>query len=216
MILDIETARDWYPDDDPVHGFAHILRVLRMAEHLAGLEGADIEIVRAAALLHDAVDPNLAEQPAAEARLAHHLASAAFARRVLSTAAWPAARIQAVEHCIRAHRFRDDREPPATLEARILFDADKLDAIGAIGIARAVAYAARAGQPFFAPVSEQFRQSGQLLPGEPHSAYHEHIFKLDRIPDRLFTESARWIAAERQAFMRTFFERLSVELGKEL
>ena len=216
MTLDIQSAHEWYPDDDPVHGFAHILRVLRMAEHLAELEGADHEIVRAAALLHDSADPDLAVEPDGQARLAHHLASARFAQRFLSAEGWPADRINAVAHCIRAHRFRDDREPPATIEAQVLFDADKLDAIGAIGVARAVAYAARDGQPFFAPVSEQFRQTGQPEPGEAHSAYHEHIFKLDRIPDRLFTASARHIAAERQAFMRAFFERLESELQGDI
>lgn len=210
--MDINTARKWYPDDDPVHGFAHILRVLHMAEHLAALEGADLEIVEAAVLLHDATDPDEPEPHSESARLAHHLASARFARKVLNDAGWDEERIMAVEHCIRAHRFRDDREPPATLEARVLFDADKLDAIGAIGVARAVAYAARAGQPFFAPVSDQFRQTGTPEAGEPHSAYHEHIFKLDRIPQRLFTESARQIAAERQAFMRAFFDRLGAEM----
>ena len=53
-MIDIETARSWYPANDPVHGFDHILRVYRMAERLAIEEGADLDIVHAAALLHDA------------------------------------------------------------------------------------------------------------------------------------------------------------------
>jgi uncharacterized protein len=215
-VLDLETARAWYPTNDPVHGFSHILRVLKMAEHLAELEGADLEIVRAAALLHDAIDPDNSEQAEPNARRSHHLASALFARRILHAEGWSTERIAAVEHCIRSHRFRDDHEPPASLEAQVLFDADKLDAIGAIGVARAVAYAAQAGQPFFAPVSDLFSRTGQRMPGEPHSAYHEHIFKLDRIPGRLYCQSARQIAAERQAFMRAFFERISAEIAGEV
>ena len=204
---EISAAAAWYPSD-PVHGFEHVLRVLALAERLALEEGADLEIVRAAVLLHDAHDPELGLGE----REDHHHASAAFARRALQAEGWGEERIAAVEHCIRAHRFRDRREPPATLEAQVMFDADKLDAIGAIGVARAVAYAARAGQPFYAPVSAQFRRSGEAETGEPHSAYHEHIFKLDRIPERLFTAGARRIAAERQAVLRAFFERLGAEM----
>lgn len=209
---DIETARRWYPADDPVHGFDHVLRVLHMAERLARQEGADLELVRAAVLLHDAVDPNANKQSAAEARLEHHQASARFARQVLQSEGWPDERIAAVEHCIRAHRFRDDREQPQTLEAQVLFDADKLDAIGAIGVARAVAYAAAHNQPAYAEPSEQFRHTGRLQPDEPHSAYHELVFKLANLKDRMFTASARQVAEERHRYMLEFFERLKEEI----
>jgi uncharacterized protein len=70
-------------------------------------------------------------------------------------------RIAAVQHCIRAHRFRDDREPPQTLEAKILFDADKLDVLGAIGAARTIAYAVLDGQPVYAEPSPRFRSTFQ-------------------------------------------------------
>src|SRR3972149_6359381 len=140
----IETARAWYPDDDPVHGFDHVLRVYRMAEHLAQIEGADLEIVRAAALLHDAQGSATAGGDIG--RFNHQHASAEFARQVLETEGWPEEKIAAVQHCIRAHRFRDGSEPPRTLEAKILFDADKLDVLGAIGIVRVVAYAVIAGR----------------------------------------------------------------------
>ncbi len=129
----LEQARYWYTADDPVHGFDHILRVYRLAERLAGLEGADLEIVKAAVLLHDA-------SLETHVRGEHQVAGAEFARRVLEDEGWGEPRIQAVQHCIRAHRFRDDSEQPETIEAQVLFDADKLDAIGAIGVARAVAY----------------------------------------------------------------------------
>ena len=114
-------------------------------------------------------------------------------------------------HCIQAHRFRDDSQQPETLEAKVLFDADKLDAIGAIGVARAVAYAACHGMPAYFPVSEQFMESGILEEGEKHSAYHEYIFKLRKLRDRLYTETARKIGEERHQFMRIYFERLLAE-----
>ena len=200
----LQQAQAWYPGDDPVHGFDHILRVLCLAERLAALEGADLEVVRVAVLLHDA-------QESPTKRTDHHLASAEFARKVLQAEDWPEERIQAVQHCIRSHRFRDDREQPQSVEARVLFDADKLDAIGATGVARAIAYAIKAGMPFYAPASQRFQDTGVLEPDEPHSAYHEYLFKLEKIQARIYTTSGRALAAGRHAFMQSFFEQIQAE-----
>lgn len=200
----IEQARTWYPTNDPVHGFDHVMRVYTMAERLALDEGADLEIVRAAALLHDAY---------ADAwRADHHLNSTDFAGQILAQEGWPPDRIAAVQHCIRTHRFRDSSQPPLTLEAQILFDADKLDAIGAIGVARAIGYAVRAGQPPFAQPSPDFLETGHTGPDELHSAYHEYLFKLRKLQDRLYTPTARAIGIERHLAMEAFFERLAAEI----
>ena len=209
----IEQARTWYTDSDPVHDFDHILRVYRMAEHLASAEGADIEIVRAAALLHDASGSNLAD---AAKRATHHQASAEFAAEILSAEGWDARRIAAVQHCIRAHRFRDASEPPQTIEAQVLFDADKLDAIGAVGVARVIAYSARIPRPFYVQPSEQFLNTGEKAPGEPHSAYHEHLFKLLKIKERMFTKTGRQIAENRTRYLDDYFTRLIAEWNGEL
>jgi len=214
----IEQARAWYPSADPVHGFDHVLRVYAMAERLAQAEGADLEILHAAALLHDAVPPIDADQSSLEKdarRLNHHATSAEFAGQVLAAEGWPADRITAVQHAIRAHRFRDRSEQPQTIEAQVLFDADKLDAIGAIGAARAIAYAVQAGQPAYATPSQQFLETGRLEPGEPHSAYHEHVFKLSRLKQQLYTHSARKIAVERHRFLEGFFAQLAAEMSGE-
>ena len=218
----IEEARNWYPNDDPVHGFDHVLRVLAMADRLAREEAADLEIVRAAVLLHDAQPPSEVKSEAlpgdgagSAQRVNHHLTSAEFAGEVLAAEEWRAERIEAVQHCIRAHRFRDDRELPQTLEAKILFDADKLDAIGAIGAARAIAYAAQAGQPAFARPSAHFLETGQTEPDEPHSAYHEFIYKLRRLNERLYTTGARQTGEDRRRFLEAFFEQLAGEVAGE-
>jgi len=211
-MLTLERARAWYPEVDPVHGFDHIERVYRMAEKLAQLEGADLEIVHAAALLHDSrgSDPNSGE------RLSHHEASALFAGQVLLAEGWPLERIQAVQHCIRAHRYRGEKEnEPQTIEAKVLFDADKLDVLGAIGVARTIGYAVQAGQPIYAEPSEQFVMDGVKQPGEQHSSYHEYLFKLRKVKDRLFTASARQLASARDAFLTEFYEQLRAEINAE-
>jgi uncharacterized protein len=210
----LEQARAWYPDLDPVHGFDHVQRVYHMAERLAFSENADIQIVRAAALLHDAEGSATAGGDAG--RSSHQHASAEFAAQVLRAEGWADESIAAVEHCIRAHRYRDNSEPPKTLEAKILFDADKLDVIGAIGVARTIAFDVVVGQPFFAEPSELFMKTGQKEPGEPHSSYHEYLFKLGKIVDRLYTPTARALAQGRQRFLAEFFERLAAEYRGEL
>jgi uncharacterized protein len=209
-----EQASSWYPSGDPVHGLEHIQRVYRIAERIAQEEGADIEIVRAAALLHD-LDSSLTastSQANHNLRQQHQLTSAGLAGQILQTEGWSQERIAAVQHCIRSHRFRQQNEPPQTIEAKVLYDADKLDAIGATGFARAVAYAVQAKQPFYTRPSEQFSATGQSEPGEPHSAYHEYIFKLRNIEERLFTATARRLAQSRSRVMRTAFEQLAAEM----
>lgn len=203
----IEQARVWYDEADPVHGFDHVLRVLRMAEQIGAQLGADLEVLHAAALLHDAasahpIDPGGREK--------HEQHSANFAQQVLGDEGWEQKRINAVLHCIRSHRYRGS-EQPETLEARILFDADKLDVLGAFGIARTIGFAIQAGQPVFAAPSEQFMATGDEEPGEPHSAYHEYIFKLRNVRGRLHTAPAQKIADERIQLMDRFFNALAEE-----
>jgi uncharacterized protein len=213
-MLTIETARSWYTVSDPVHGFDHVMRVYRIAERIALAEGADLEIVRAAALLHDA--DGSATAGGDEGRLEHHQASAAFARKILEAEGWAEERIAAVEHCIRAHRFRDESEQPSTLEAKILYDSDKLDVIGAIGVARTIAFDVVVGQPIYAEPSQRFLKTGEKEPGEIHSSYHEYLFKLRKIKDRLHTPSARALAQGRHRFLEEFFERLPAEIQGDI
>ncbi|MEW6566664.1 MAG: HD domain-containing protein [Chloroflexota bacterium] len=206
----IDQARAWYDADDPVHGFDHVLRVLRLAEFLARELGADVEVVRAAALLHDASGAH----PGEGERAAHQEASADFAREVLLTEGWPEDRAQAVAECVRSHRFRSD-SPPASLEAKILFDADKLDVMGAFGAARTIGYALQAGEPLFAEPSARFLREGMPEAGEPHSAYHEYLFKLRRVRGRLQTEPARRLGERRHQVLTVFFEQLAAEARGE-
>ncbi|MDH3943923.1 MAG: HD domain-containing protein [Anaerolineae bacterium] len=207
----IEQARAWYQDADPIHDFDHVLRVHEMATRLAKEAGADVEIVQAAALLHDAQGSTPGVE---ELRANHHEASAAFAREALEAEGWPEERIAAVEHCIRAHRYRGG-ERPESVEAQVLFDADKLDVLGAIGAARTIGYAVLAGEPIYSEPSEQFKQTGEKVDGEPHSSYHEYLFKLRRVAGKLHTQAAKGIAKERETYLDEFYRRLGAEMRAE-
>jgi uncharacterized protein len=212
--ITLQTAHAWYSDTDPVHDFAHIERVYHMATRLALAEGADLEIVQTAALLHDAEGSAPGSDNTAS-RANHHLSSADFARAILEKESWPQDRLEAVLHCIRAHRFRSGREEPQTLEAKVLFDADKLDVLGAVGVARTIAYAVLDGQPVYAPVSDRFVRTGQKEPGEPHSSYHEFIFKLRKVKSRLYTTSAKKVARSRHQYLERYYKRLISEMNAE-
>jgi uncharacterized protein len=211
MMPNIKQAQAWYREADPVHDFSHVLRVYKMAERIAEAEGADLEIVRTAALLHDVQGSSPEGE---ETRADHHEKSAAFARQILLNEGWDEERILAVEHCIRAHRYRST-EQPQSLEAKTLFDADKLDVLGAIGAARTIAYAVMAGEPIFSEPSVKFLESGEKEFGEAHSSYHEYLFKLIKVQDRLYTTEGKRLATARHQFLVEFYDQLAAEVQGE-
>jgi uncharacterized protein len=201
-MITVEQARKLYVGNDAVHDFDHVLRVLALAEHLAEAEGADWEVVRTAALLHDAARSN-GDRMATD----HAHAGADLARELL--ASQPPEVVEAVAHAIAAHRFRTG-PVPATLEARVLHDADKLDAIGAIGVARAFAFGGHEGQRLWAEVPPGYKESQDSR--HEHTPVHEFELKLVKIRERLLTDSARALANERHAFMVAYFDRLEREV----
>lgn len=210
MPISVEQAREYYRDSDPTHDFDHVLRVVAMAGHLARLEGADLEVVRTAALLHDISrldDSSLLMQ--ADPQTDHAVLAARAVRQIL--AGEPPEFVDAVAHAIEAHRFRNNIEPQ-TLEARVLFDADKLDSIGAIGVARAFAYAGTLGNPLWGDVPEDYAPQAR---DKTHTPRHEFEMKLKRVKDRLYTASGRRIAEERHAFMVAFFDEMGEEVRGE-
>jgi uncharacterized protein len=203
-MITTDEVRSLYMGADAVHDFDHVLRVLALAERLAELEGADLEIVRAAALLHDVARGS---GPDAD----HALAGADIARQVL--AAQPRDKVEAVARAIAAHRFRTG-PAPQSIEAQVLHDADKLDAIGAIGVARAFAFGGQHGQRLWSEVPVGYAESEDSR--HQHTPVHEYHLKLVRIKDRLLTGSARRLAEKRHAFMVAFYERLELEVrGQE-
>ena len=189
-----------------MHDFDHVLRVLNLAERIARAENADPHILRAAVLLHD-VDRRQAEA----ADVDHAIVAARRAQEIL--AGHPSPRVKKVVQAIAAHRFRTEPEP-STLEAQVLYDADKLDAIGAVGVARAFAYGGAHDQRLWAPIEsvdlERWQAEGDDT--DVHTPVHEFVVKLSRIRNHLYTPTGRAIAEARHRFMVTFFERLEQEV----
>lgn len=200
-MIGIEEARQYYTDSDAAHDFDHVLRVLALAERIGQADGAAMEIVRTATLLHDVARAEEERTGACHARV-----GAERARQIL--AGHPADKVEAVAQAIASHRFRDE-VVPQTLEAKVLYDADKLDAIGAIGIARAYALAGKRGQRLWAGTPADSLAESQST---DHTPVHEFIFKLSQLKEALFTDTARQIAKERHRYMVEFFTRLEEEV----
>jgi len=210
-----EEAGRLYTENDTAHGFDHALRVWRLAMRIGAEEGADLEVVQAAALLHDTGRPIEQATGACHAQV-----SAATAREILNARSVPPERVEAVAAAIAQHRYRGIQRPES-LEARVLFDADKLDAMGAIGVARAFAVAGARGGRLWAEVpdhvAERRPEEGRddLKDGE-HTPAHEFRFKLARLQDGMLTPTGRRLAHERHRFMVAFFDRLEREVAGEL
>ena len=195
--LTVDDARTLYGAGDSAHDFDHVLRVMRMAVTLARAEGADETVVRLAALLHDL--------PTGGERDSHQESAADVAQALLLDRGLPAEQSANVAHCIRAHRWRRRDVPPQTLEARCLYDADKLDAMGATGVARAFAYAGAHGSRLWVESAERVQE----LPaphGRDYTPVHEYVFKLRHLLQSLHTPTARRLGEERHRAMHAFFE----------
>lgn len=204
-----EQAQSLYVSGDAAHDFDHVLRVTRMGVRIAAAEGADVEVVRLAALLHDAP---VAELALAERRKAHHLAAAQYAGELLASRGLEAQRVANVVHSIEAHRFRDRSVTPATLEARCLYDADKLDSIGAIGVGRAFAFGGAHGSRLWSEPWREAPPDSEKPQGTDYTPVHEFVYKLQRLQATLYTATGRSVAAERHRFMCLFFDQLDAEM----
>jgi len=189
------------------HDWEHTERVLSLCRHLGEKAGADLEILELAAALHDIGRP---EQDESQGKICHARRGAELAREILERHSVSEDKISRIIHYIEAHRFRDQKEPE-TLEAKILFDADKLDSIGAVGIGRAFLFAGEIGAML---------HSQKVEGTEPYTkedtAYREFVVKLRKVKGRMLTPEGIEMAEERHQFMEEFFDRLNKETEGEL
>jgi len=199
-----EIARERCVGAEPAHDFQHVLRVAANARAIAAAEGARVEIAVAAALLHELF--NLPKDHPESARSGELCAEHALA--VLRDQRWPEADAQAVAYCIRVHSFSRGLVAE-TLEAKVLQDADRLDAIGAIGVARCFATCAKMARPFYDPADPlcERRAPDDKLWGVDH-----FYKKLRKIPSTLNTATGRAMAEERARFMDLYLLQLKAEI----
>ena len=205
----ISEAKRYFGDSRPTHDWDHVLRVHNLCMHIGRVEGADLEVLSSAAYLHD-VGRCYEER---DISICHAEKGAEISRGILDRTTFPTEFKDAVIHCIRTHRFRDDNVP-LTLEAKVLYDADKLDAIGAIGVARAYSYAGEHNQRLISDFEHDYG-SELSVDHSNHSPIKEYRVKLSKIKERMLTSEGKRIAEERDSFMKTYFSRLQKECDGE-
>jgi len=197
-------ARAHTPSEGPAHDFQHALRVARNAEQIAAREGAREDITVAAALLHELF--NYPKNHPESARSGEVCAERADV--LLMELGCPVEERAAIAACIRDHSFSKG-VVPESLEARVLQDADRLDAVGAIGIARCFATCGELGQTFYQP-EDPF--CGEREPNDRLYGVDHFFRKLLRIESRLNTDTARAMVRERIEYMWEFLAQLQREL----
>lgn len=195
--------------DDSAHDSLHVTRVLYAALDIAETEeNVDYDVLTAACLLHDIGRKRQFENP----EVCHAEAGAEMAFDYLLKKGWSEQKAVHVAKCIASHRYRGGNKPES-IEAKILFDADKLDVTGALGIARTLIYGGRISEPIYI-----LDDNGNIVTDEtevePSSFFQEYKYKLNSIFGQLYTERAKNTAAARKKAMDDFYESLFCEIDE--
>ena len=192
---------------DSAHDKDHIYRVLYNAMDIAQAEqNADYDVLICACLLHDIGRKEQFENP----KLCHAMVGGEKAYRFLIDNHFCKDFADKVKHCIQTHRYRQNN-PPKSLEAQILFDADKIDATGAVGIARTLFYKGTVGEPLYSLLPD-----GRVSDGtgdEKPSFFQEYKYKLEKLYDRFYTKRGNEIAKERQKTAAAFYNAMLKEVS---
>lgn len=201
-----EEAKRYFTNASPSHDWNHVERVEKLAVKIAEQENANLFIVRASTLLHDIGRKQEGENP----KLSHEEISAEYTREILKNYPIGCETTEQIIHCILSHRFRKDF-PPETKEAKSLYDADKLDCIGAIGVARTYAFAGEQRQKLYS--KKEYLETGYE---KDHSPFTEFTYKLIKIKNKMLTATGKAMAEERHKYISGFFARLEKEIIGEL
>ena len=201
-------ARSYFETAPPAHDWHHVQRVETLAETLVDRhpEPIDERVVTLAVLLHD-----IGRDREDRGEIDDHADwGAQEAGRILEDVGAETATIEAVQHCIRSHRYSNAIEPE-TLEARIVSDADNLDALGAVGIARVFSHGTAIGSPIYDPAVPL--EADETAAGE--TQYNHLHKKILALPDRLYTDAGRELGEARAEFVREYVEQFDAERAGE-
>ncbi|RAI79842.1 HD domain-containing protein [Macrococcoides goetzii] len=194
-------VKNVHKDESSGHDYAHIERVRKMAVEIAVKENADLFIVEMAALLHDTVDEKLFDTIAAWERL----------NKFYEEIQLPIEHRQAINHILKYMSFNGGKNEGKleSLEGKVVQDADRLDALGAIGIARTFMFAGKFGEAMYDPnIPVRDDLSDYRTPSTAINHFYEKLFKLI---DLMNTETAKKMAEERNTYMKAFIEQFKKE-----
>ena len=204
--------------DCPGHNLDHVMRVYNICLTLSKGEKINHEVLEAATLLHDIGGAREVADKAGKTD--HAVESSKMAVPILKKAGFSEKDIKHIQECIITHRFKTDKKPKS-IEAKLLFDADKLDGLGAIGVARTYVWIGKNNAYIYKKVDSLKKYTKQNLCGKidgiiqdksKHSPQIEYETKLKHITKRLNTPKAKKIAKERLDYFKKFLMRLEQEI----
>ena len=197
---------------DASHDYDHIVRVMSLADTIQAHEGGQLPVIWAAVAFHD-----LGQERERRHGGDHALIGAAMAADILSGTSFPQKAIPAVQQAIQDHRMTGGIIP-RSLEGRILYDADKIDCLGAIGIARLYCITGRYNQKLYSalpddikePVDPLLVRTLRRLPDYSPNIEFQLLF--GNLHERMTTSAGKQLAQERYTYMADFFNRLQMEV----
>lgn len=202
--------------EDASHDYEHIVRVIALAETIQAQEGGDLPTIWAAVAFHD-----IGQERERHSGGDHAIIGAEMAGSLLTNTQFPQQSLSAVQHAILDHRMTGGKYP-RSLEGRILYDADKIDCLGAIGIGRLYCITGRYNQKVYAPVPDDIVEPvdplivRSLRRRPDYSPSIEFQLLFGNLPERMTTETGKALAQERFDYMKGFFQRLQQEVEGKL
>ncbi len=210
-----EESKSFFEGASGCHDWSHVERVAKVAFHIGKIENANLDVIEVSAYLHDIGRKAEMDQGGG---FCHAEKSAELAKDILEKYNIEQCDKDNILHCIISHRFRSNHIPE-TVEAKIIFDSDKLDSIGAIGVARSFLFAGGAGSNnLYTGNEKKLAQEG----GKDHSysdedsAVLEYEIKLRKIKNKVLTETGKKMAINRSNFMEKYFDQFWREVKGEL
>ena len=200
----LRQAAEHYMRADPAHNLAHLDRVWQNAQQIADAN-TNMRVLMAGAYLHDLV--NLPKDHPDRSRASHQSADAAWP--ILQDLGYSNEESRAVQHAIIAHSFSAGVSPK-THEARVLRDADRLDALGAVGIARVFSVSGALGRTLYDPTNP-FGKNRDL--DESRFTIEHWYTKLLKLQHQMMTPAGKSLAKERTEFMVAYLEQFADEIG---
>ncbi|MFZ2310853.1 MAG: HD domain-containing protein [Patescibacteria group bacterium] len=211
-------------EKDSTHDMDHIMRVYNLAMTIAKTEpNVNLDILQAAVLLHDIGGAKENGDPSGQTD--HAVVGAMMAKPILESFDFSDGDIKHVQACILSHRYRTNYKPE-TIEAKIVHDADKLDAAGAIGLARAFSWIGKHHAKIYKKVDsiEDYAKSnltegkinGRIMDKSKHSVHINYETKEKFLVDNLYTETAKKIGQERMTYFKDFLDRMDREVNGEI
>jgi len=212
-----EVAKKYFKDVSGCHDWTHVERVRNLALIIGKKEKASLKVLEIATVLHDIGRKEEAKNKGVKKcgnKYCHAEEGAKEAEKVLKKYNFKKSEFENILHCIETHRFRNNNEP-RTIEAKVLFDADKLDSIGAVGVARDFLFAGGLGSKTLYTGNEKklAKSKKDYSYTEEDSSILEYEIKLKHIKNKMLTVAGKKIAKERHKFMQSFFKRFWQEVS---